>query len=431
MQENTGAFTNSGQFRSCRRAGCRNSNAKSGREEAMPPALCAADNAADSWRITVADSPAALADAWEELAARGVGLPYQRLAWVECFCETIGRALSAEPRIALLRDHDGAPIAVLPLMRVRRRGARVLEFVGGKHANFQMPLFVPDRFAFDSREAAGAFISRLAVSAGGADVFIARNQPPAWGGVANPLAVLAGEAAPQAGYRTEIGTDFSAFLNAAMSSDSRKKLKKKRRILEAQGNLTFQRAQTGSDVEAILAAFHRQKASRLSERGVANPFDAPGASAFLRRGALANLARPRSGGIALFALRTGDRIIATFGAADDGRQLCGMFNSFEAEPELARGSPGDQVLHDLLKLLFGEGYRSFDLGVGDAPYKLTYCKDRLELSDTVLPLTPLGVLAATAYRIAARAKLVVRANPALLGLANRLHRRLAPKTASG
>jgi CelD/BcsL family acetyltransferase involved in cellulose biosynthesis len=304
---------------------------------------------------------------------------------------------------------------------------RHLEFAGGKHANFHMPMFLPEAFAFDNAAAARDFIGRVAASVGGADLFIARNQPQSWRTVVNPLAALADEAAPQAGYRAEIAGDFTAFLNAAMSSDSRKKLKKKRRILEAQGNLTLRRATTAGEVESILAAFHRQKASRLSQRGVANPFDAPGAAAFLRRSALDAVDRPRSGGIALHALRIDERIIATFGAADDGRQFCGMFNSFEAEPDLARGSPGEQVLHDLLKQLISEGYGSFDLGVGDAPYKLTYCKERLDLVDTVLPLSQAGRLAATAYRLAARVKQAVRANPALLRLANRARRRLGPR----
>jgi CelD/BcsL family acetyltransferase involved in cellulose biosynthesis len=293
---------------------------------------------------------------------------------------------------------------------------RILEFAGGKHANFHLPLFEPARFVLADAQAARAFLLRLA-SETGADTIIIRNQPLAWRGVANSLALSANLASSDAGYRGDLSSDPEAYFRAVMSGETRKKLRKKRRLLAALGDVNFLKAATLAETDTILAAFHRQKADRLTKKSLANPFEAPGAARFLRHGGT-----PPKPAIQLFALRADARIVATFGGTCDGRNFCGMFNSFDSDPMISRSSPGELLLEDLLTHLCRAGYQSFDLGTGDAPYKHTYCPDRMALVDTVIGATPAGRLFAGAMQISGRTKAFVKRHPTLMHLAGSAQR---------
>ena len=55
--------------------------------------------------------------------------------------ETIGAAQGATPLIALARDAQGEPVALLPLARSRVGPLHIASFQGGRMANYQMGLF--------------------------------------------------------------------------------------------------------------------------------------------------------------------------------------------------------------------------------------------------------------------------------------------------
>jgi CelD/BcsL family acetyltransferase involved in cellulose biosynthesis len=52
-----------------------------------------------------------------------------------------------------------------------------------------------------------------------------------------------------------------------------------------------------------------------------------------------------------------------------------MATSFDMASEIAKTSPGEILLVDLIKLKCHAGITVFDLGVGEARYKTTICDD--------------------------------------------------------
>jgi CelD/BcsL family acetyltransferase involved in cellulose biosynthesis len=258
-----------------------------------------------------------------------------------------------------------------------------------------------------------AILRRIAETAPRVDLLVLTNQPLHWAGAANPFAKLAHQASPSFGYRGSLETDFSALATGRLSSVQRKKLRKKERMLATTGPLRYWRVDTPQHAAQVLNTFFAQKAARMAELGVADAFAAPGMRDFIAAAATERLG-DACPAIELYALSVGDAIVATYaGLVADGR-FCAIFNSI-IRNELAHESPGQLLLVDLVRMCCERGLHTFDLGVGEATFKQLFCNEPEPLIDSFLPLTPLGHVAAAAWRVHAAAKGRIKRSPAIWG----------------
>jgi CelD/BcsL family acetyltransferase involved in cellulose biosynthesis len=371
--------------------------------------------------IEVFDDLAPLEPVWRELQETGVSSPYQRFDWARAYINACAAAERFEPRILVVRNAVGRAILLLPLAVERRAGCRIARLVGGKQVNYGLPLWAPG----DAPTAAE--LKALLHGAGarlGLDAYAFANLPLSWRGAANPLAEE-GRPSPSDGYRLRLDPDPDATLKRAFGGETRKKLRSKERKLREIGEIRHVVAATGEEAEAILQAFFRQKRERFGALGIANPFEEPATQDFLRAAALAGLARGEPA-VELHALCVGERIVATFGAAVDGRRCCGMINSFDSSTEIARSSPGDLLLQRVIEAQCGKGRNIFDLGVGEARYKDSICDETEPLVDAAFGVTLRGHLYVQATAGFQRAKRFVKRTPWAWRLAQRVRvRRLA------
>ena len=348
------------------------------------------------------------------------GTPYQRFDWVRSYVAGLGRAEGFDARVVVLRDGAGRPRMLLPLAVRREAGCRVARFVGGRHANFHLPLAL-DPAGLDAASVREAL--RAAGRALGLDLFAFSLQPLAWDGVANPLAA-GGVPSASDGYGMVLDGDAEANVRRIFSADARKKLRNKERgLVEAVGPLGHRRPASAAEVDAILAAFHALKAARFAAMGVADPFADAGARDFLRRACLDGLAegRPAVELHALVAERDA-RVLAVYAGAVDLRRFSGMVTAFDADPAVARGSPGDQLLLRLVRDQAARGRSAFDLGVGEAGYKARTCEVTILLVESWLPVTVRGRALAVLRRAEALARRRVKRTPWAMALARRLRR---------
>jgi CelD/BcsL family acetyltransferase involved in cellulose biosynthesis len=366
----------------------------------------------------VVEGGPALESLWRAFQDEGICSPYQRFDWVQSFAAALAAAEGFRMQVLLLRGGDDSPLLLLPLAVRQQHGVTIASIVGGKQANFHLPLMAP---GLSSRLPARR-LQELLVAAGrdrlGIDCFVLRNQPLSWRGDANPLAAFGGSASVDVGYRLALGSDAEGMLTRSFSGETRKKMRKKRRSLGEVGTVRFWRARSPAEAETVLSAFLDQKEHRFRELGIANPFRGA-MQTFLRAGSVAGLASGRPA-IELYALSAGDRIVATFGGAGDNWRLCGMFNSFDGSPDVARCSPGELLLADLIRHQCEIGRTMFDLGVGEAHYKTSLCDEVEPLIDVFVPVTPQGRLyAAMAQRVVA-AKRFIKHRPWALRAVNAL-----------
>lgn len=169
---------------------------------------------------------------WRELETSGASSPYQRFEWQRAYAEAMSAKGRFETRAVVLRDGAGHVSLLLPLAIERRHGLRIAVPVGGKQANYHLPLF-----ARGAVLPSGAELRALLRETGRAlrlDTYIFGNLPLSWDGFANPLAE-GGRPSPSNGYRLALSGDAEATLSRALSKDGRKKLRQKDKKLRELG----------------------------------------------------------------------------------------------------------------------------------------------------------------------------------------------------
>ena len=339
-------------------------------------------------RVRVVETFEEAEPAWSHLQAIAAASPYQTVAWVRAWCETEGVATGVRPLIAIALAADGRPVALLPFGHRRRGATTRVDFLGGRHANYNLGLFDP-AITWRPGDMADLLHGVRRGTRRAIDVFALFNQPAAWGAWANPFALLPHQDSPSQSHRAALQPDGEAFLRAHLSGAARKKLRSKSAQLDALGAVEHLVARSVADVEAILDAHLAQKQTKLATIGAAaDRASLARARAVFHRAATTGL--PGAPALELHALRCGDRLVATFGGLAHAGRFSGLLISHDDDPVFARLSPGEILLAAVIKDKCAAGVTSFDLGIGEARYKNGFCPLVDPLFDSLLPMSVLG-----------------------------------------
>ncbi len=340
---------------------------------------------------------AVVLDVWAALERTAPCSVYQTRAWLTPWIDTLGRKADVVPAFVIAWSADERPLALLALGIHRRGPLRVMGFLGGKDSNFSLGLFASGA-AWTRADL--RLLLRHAARQVGADAFVFANQPFGWNGAANPLAALPHQLSPSAAYGTALIADAEAFLAAKLSKDSRKKLRKKEAKLAETGSLSYAVAASAADRAHAIDALIRQRLERFRSQGIASDFEDPRMRSFLQRAS-----EPEPGaGVEIHTLSVGERIVAVYAGAAHAGAWSGMVNSFDADPAVARNSPGDLLLMKVIAAQCTAGRSHFDLGVGEARYKATFCGTTIPLFDSFMPTTAGGWLYVKAVAFARKVK---------------------------
>ncbi len=367
------------------------------------------------------DPRAALAD-WRALSPETCASFYQTekflLTWLDHFGDrNFGDGKKISPFFIVARDAGGAPLALLPLGLVPFGPLRIAQFLGGKHSNYNLGLFRPN-CAFSASDLRLLLTEAARKFEDGPHLYRLLSLPLRWRGE-NSLALLPHQEAASHAFATELGDDGEAWLAARLSSDTRKKLRKKEKRLAGMGALRYFRATKSGEVKLILDAFFEQKRRRYDNPAYETNLQAT--RGFYEALTAADVTGAPSSA-ELHALALDDRIVATFAAGLNAGRLQGMFNSFDADPEIAKSSPGDILLAHVLRDCCARKLRAFDLGVGDARYKTTFCDEIETMVEAYIAVTGPGFLARPFFLAAAAAKTAIKRNPRLHAAAMKLRR---------
>lgn len=354
--------------------------------------------------------PAEILDAWAELETIAPCSAYQTQAFARAWLATLGQDLT--PLFIAAKDHEDRVVALFCLGIETLGPLRRAIFLGAKDSNFNLGLFrTPQSF---TRADIEALFKQAARQLGNAapDIFLLLNLPYQWAGVPNPLALLPHQKSPSFAYGTLLPREAEQFFSAKQSKERRKKLRKKEARLAEIG---AQRHLTNDDEETarkILDAFISQKTARCEAQAIDVDFGDPCRQRFFER-----LGVPRDGQspvLEVHALACGEKIIAVFGGLPHRDTFSGMVMSFDADPDIARSSPGELLLLKAIATQCARGVTRFDLGIGEADYKTTYCETTIELFDVIMPATLRGRLFAPLLRLQLRLKRLIKHNPQLL-----------------
>ncbi len=363
---------------------------------------------ADTGRLTlrVASNVSEAASFWDALTENADGSVYQSRRFLEPWITHVAPTLGVSPKLGLVQDATGAPLAILPFGTMRRGPLQAVVYLGGRDSNLNMPLVA--KGATISADVARGLLDDFAKTLPSrADIFILTNNVRRWNGEANPFAFDDAAPSPSNAFAATLGTDAKAFLATRDSRDARKKLRSKATRLAMLGDIRVSRA-SANELPTVVATLLAQKNELFAGRGIDAGLDGAHVAAFLH-----DMAEHPEGAPALdlYVLRVGKAIAAIFGGLANGAHWHGLINSYSMEPEIARCSPGDLLLRAVIEDLVERGITRFDLGIGEARYKAALCDETVELVDTVLPVTPLGRLYATAERLRLGAKRRIKQTP--------------------
>lgn len=346
---------------------------------------------------------------WRALErADNLATPYQGYDFLNLWQHHVGTEAGMTPFIVAGFNAGGTPLFLWPFGARNVAGLRLVEFLGGKHANFNMALWRHDVAAAVGADDLRAVLKRVAEQA---DILKLINQPLTWAGTTNPFALLPQQRSANFGFSGALVPDFDALFRASTNSSARKKMRKKERTLTEHGAVRFDRARGTHDVRRVLDAFFKQKRARMRILGMPDAFSTPGVRRFIEAAATAE-ASGRAAPIELYALSVNDIIVATMGGIVGGGRFCAMFNSIIRDP-YATESPGEQLIVRLVRTCCERGLETFDLGIGEAHYKTLFCSDTEPLFDSYLPLSPSGRVAATVCAIGASFKRAIKQHETL------------------
>lgn len=343
---------------------------------------------------------------WLALARDATISPYQSFGFLSAWQETVGRAEGVTPFLIVARDPAGRPTALLP-MGVKDKGIRIGLFLGGREANFNLPLLRPGA-GHDEASLRALLRDAARHAPAPPDVIFLRNQPRRFESFDNPLVFAS--AKPSASFAYGVTLPHTpGELTARLSKDSRKKLRRKEARLAELGEIAYEHQARGARAGEIVDALLAQKAARFSNIALGDAFarcDLPRLLNMLRE-------RDEDGALELHALSVGGRIVATYAGVVRGGRFSAMLNSFEMDEGIARCSPGELLLHALMRNLAARGMTHFDLGAGEARYKSAVCDETIALYDEILPISPRGIAAAPLLSGYLRLKRRIKRTPVL------------------
>src|SRR4051812_32920586 len=383
---------------------------------------------ADAWSkasriatIDIVHDLAAAEGVWRSLeGAQTSFTPYQRFDFLGPWQRQVGEREGLVPFIVIGYDAERRPLVLLPLAVRHAYGARCACFMGGKHSTFNMALWNRDFAAGATQADLEGLISAISQRAE-ADVFALHQQPMQWRGLPNPLALLPHQ--PSANDCPLLVMEPGAAPATLVSKSFRQRLKGKERKLQPLPGYRYHVASTEADVTRLLDWFFRVKPQRMAEQKLPDVFAEAGVEDFIRTACAA----PVEGGnrvIDIHALESDEEVIAIFAGVADGHRFSMMFNTYTVSAS-SKYSPGLILMRDIIDHFAGRDYRAFDLGIGSDDYKRLFCKDDEPIFDSFIALSARGKLAAGVMSGLNRTKRMVKHNPALLEMAQKLRNALS------
>jgi len=341
--------------------------------------------------------------------------PYQRFDFVQAWQRHVGAHEGLTPFIVIAFDAERRPLMLLPLAVKNVYGARSASFMGGKHSTFNMALWDREFAATATRADLDRLIAALS-ERHAADVLALHQQPLRWRGLPNPIALLPHQ--PCANDCPLLTMEPGAAPTTLVSKSFRQRLKGKERKLQPLPGFRYHVATADADITRLLDWFFRIKPLRMAEQKLPDVFAEPGVEDFIRSACAA----PVAGGnrvIDIHALECDEEVIAIFAGVADGYRFSMMFNTYTMSAS-SKYSPGLILMRDIIDHYAGKDYRAFDLGIGSDDYKRLFCKDNEAIFDSFIPLSQRGKLVASVMSGLNRTKRLVKHNPALLEMAQKL-----------
>lgn len=330
--------------------------------------------------------------------------PAQSPSWIATWLRNV------RPDGLLMTIGDGRHAVLSIALEIEKIGPfRVARLMGGGHANGNFPPTSRNLARTHHETAMALLIDQIGRHRPDIDLLALERLAPEWLGLTNPFRVLPHTVSPNIALAVDLSGGFDAVLRRAHGSKKKKKHRYQLRRLQAVGDMRQVRASSPQEAHALLDTFFEMKSSRLKRIGVANVFGNAKVQAFFHD-LFAEAATDAQPAFVLNALEVGGKVRAVTGSSLSGDRLICDFAAI-ADDDVAAASPGDYLFFENIDAACRDGCAIYDFGVGDEPYKRSWCNIETEHFDVWVPLTTRGRLLAATLSAKARLKAQVKRSP--------------------
>lgn len=381
---------------------------------------CSEAQGAEKVTVSVHTDMAVLEAEWRALDKNGENSLHQSFDWCAAWRKT------HKGQMLFVRAvRGGQTLFILPLEIDRGLLFRTARLIGSDHSNLNTGLFFGEN-ATPSTELARVLTCGIKRQLRGfADIVTLDKVPATWRGNVHPLAALPALQNANASYQLPLLGNIERTLAQLNAKRRRKKMRISERRLAAIGGYDYVVASETWEAHALLETFFQQKAARFEARGLPDVFQHAQTRAFFHQlvecGRTADRRLLELNAIRLKGEHEG-RILAIAGLSRKGDHVICQFGSIDVGIA-ADSSPGELLFYRIIERLCSEGVALFDFGIGDQPYKRSWCTIETPLRDIVLPVTLRGRLAAQIHLGTMLATRTIKANKAAYAFVQRLRQR--------
>jgi len=286
---------------------------------------------------------------------------------------------------------------------------KIARIVGCGHANGNFPPTARNLPRSQHQPLVTALVDQIARDRPDIDLLALERLAPDWHGQPNPLKALPHTPSPNIALAVNLSGGFDAVLSRSHGSKKRKKHRYQLRRLQAAGEIRRLTAQSPDEAKAMLDAFFEMKSGRLKRLGVANVFGDGHVQAFFHE-LFAKASTSQKPAFVLNALEVGGTLRAVTGSSRSGDRIICDFAAI-ADDDLTAASPGDYLFFENISAACRDSLAVYDFGVGDEPYKRSWCDIETDHFDVWMPMTTRGKLLAGALSAKARLKALVKHSP--------------------
>ncbi|WP_246091593.1 GNAT family N-acetyltransferase [Aliirhizobium smilacinae] len=355
-------------------------------------------------------------DEWRRLEGREWNSLNQGLDWCRAWTaahqsDLLAVTGSIGPRIQFL----------LPLEIIRGRLGRIARLPGGRFNNISTGLF-DEALAAPNADKLRQFKAALARSLrNAADLVVIDEVPLAWKGITHPLSGLASIENQNHSFQLPLFATMEATLSQVNAKARRKKYRVQVRRLEAIGGFDYVVAHAAEEQHALLDRFFAQKSERLKAFGLPDVFAAAQTRDFLHR-LLDAPQRGQDKPLSMHAIRLkgehDGHIAAVTGLSRKGGHVLCQFSSID-DSVGADASPGELLFWLAIERSIEDGATLFDFGIGDQPYKRSWCSQETVQHDMLLPISARGSALAYLHLGKTGIKTAIKRNHRLYAMAQR------------
>jgi CelD/BcsL family acetyltransferase involved in cellulose biosynthesis len=324
---------------------------------------------------------------WPSIADdRGVSMyVYQSREFLDAWMNTIGSAGRIECYFVVVRDSDAAPVLYLPLAIETKFNLRFLRFMDCGVADFNAPIVHAGREL--TQQEFDVIWPKVLALLPNVDVIDLKKIASDISGVLNPLTYLSCSPHRESGHLLRFAHSPKADGDTTPSPSLKQKLGRELRKLGETRDVEFIVNATGAKAEEFIERLFELKRQKYQQTRSADFLSAPGVADFYRQ-----IATPQQHAKIghLSALLVDNAVVAAhLGFFGRGRFYY-ILPAYDAS--YARHRPGHLLLNYLVDQTNKQGFETFDLGVGDEAYKISWATEQIALYDHQRAKTAAGQL---------------------------------------